>query len=112
MISEPQSDVRCEGTCCREFVISRLSYSELLQAETDAEDARVKDMVLAFLGPLEEGDVHTYTCKNFDGRNCLIYEDRPRLCRDYGTEKVPCVTRGVECKLVTKASLLRNVDKS
>lgn len=26
---------------------------------------------------------HIYTCKHFDGRNCTIYDIRPRMCRRY-----------------------------
>jgi Fe-S-cluster containining protein len=27
--------------------------------------------------------VHHYTCKNFDGLNCRIYEQRPKMCSGY-----------------------------
>lgn len=27
--------------------------------------------------------LHFYTCRNFDGANCRIYDSRPEMCRDY-----------------------------
>ena len=37
--------------------------------------------------------VHRYTCKNFDGTNCMIYDTRPRMCRVYGVENT-CEHKG------------------
>lgn len=96
---------RCTGHCCRRFYL-RVTPEEI---RADAELARagkttrfsaeeivkIDEMII----PLEDAkdakedidggppptDGHYYTCKHHDPvtGNCMNYENRPKLCRDY-----------------------------
>lgn len=97
---------RCSGDCCKRFYLP-LTPDEL-KYEATREDRyekirfnpkemeQIYGMVIA-LAPSKDSKVGVdgfsappesgwyYTCKNFDTQtgNCLIYETRPDMCRDY-----------------------------
>lgn len=95
---------RCTGHCCKAFTLpydpKELREKTLAGKFSDG-DEKVADMVI-YLGFAElppNGPAHHnthglpdhwYTCKNLTPEgNCAIYEDRPRLCRDF-PYKAPC----------------------
>ena len=87
---------RCTGRCCAEFTIHHdehtLSPSEVLAVLNDPVDDDELVFVanaIPFLGPVEPDGVWFYTCRHFDGRDCLIYATRPSACRCFG-EAYPC----------------------
>lgn len=97
----------CQGFCCAAFnlpvspsALARLSGRRFRDIE------KIKDMVIP-LGkhkgnPVVEqanvgnSRVHFYTCKFFDGesRNCLDYENRPTMCRDFPYSLKTCPYEG------------------
>lgn len=105
---------RCTGQCCTIFPL-HLSWAEIQRDRKRILDGDlIADMVIPFFGPLMERNEghhgwkrsqHTFTCKHFDGKNCGIYESRPRMCSDYGT-KHRCDWEE-ECTLVPAKSLVR-----
>ncbi len=70
----------------------------LEEGKLDPEIQQILEMVI----PLQEHEDEngtfytTFTCKNFDveEQSCLIYEDRPEMCRRFGTEEVECSYEG------------------
>ena len=36
----------------------------------------------------------SYTCRHFDGSNCLVYEERPQMCRNYPADFNGCGVDG------------------
>lgn len=87
------SEGRCTGHCCRKFP---LPYSlEELNEGKSRETGRplepdwpfIADMVI-LLGEGKYGDgrkSYLYTCRHLDTvtGDCTVYEQRPRMCRDY-----------------------------
>jgi hypothetical protein len=59
-----------------------------------ADIVQIAGMVV-YLGPFRENPIerqigddegkfwHFYTCRNFDGHNCRIYDSRPAMCSEY-----------------------------
>ncbi len=108
------SERRCGGDCCRSFSLSlspaRLSelYSEAKAYDAAGEDydrelVQIAEMVIALPG--ESDKTPRYTCRNLDDAAglCLIYENRPRMCRDFPTyseDSLPCE----HCGFVAKCS--------
>lgn len=79
---------RCTGHCCRCFpVSSTLDHLRSIAANpgnaSAAEAAQIADMLIP-LGQREDGR-EMYTCRHHDAEtgDCRIYDDRPRMCRDY-----------------------------
>lgn len=70
---------RCTGHCCREFAldIDKLTVPGVVIEDGDT----IREMVI-LLEPIADGR-RTCTCRYFDGRDCLNYEGRPAMCRDY-----------------------------
>lgn len=87
---------RCTGHCCAEFFLEPLEeLKQRLKAGRKKNDlAQIIDMLI----PLPNStaiapsifQTTAYTCKHFDKetRRCLIYETRPKMCRDYGVVNV------------------------
>ena len=97
---------RCTGQCCTIFQIYGMTLDELKakfpEKDRSADNQAVIDMLVA-LSPEEQQRRHEatptvprpgwvynpatpfFTCRHFDEatRNCLIYETRPAMCRDY-----------------------------
>lgn len=97
----------CLARCCECFRIKR---DDLKALREDPESVRDGPYIAAMLRPItpqkaqkfhrawgfvgwkpEPGDSF-FKCKHFDPhtRLCRAYEDRPGMCRDYGTAKAPC----------------------
>ncbi len=97
---------RCTGHCCREFVMysgddkildaDRKRWLE--EGKLDPEVQQIMDMVI----PLKEHEDEdgkfytTFTCRHFDveEQQCLIYDERPAMCRRFGAEEVKCNYEG------------------
>lgn len=91
---------RCTGHCCEKFSLPN-SPSELRRAfnrregEGNAYWKNLQCVVLMvkYLGKLKidpngnelQYETHYYTCRNFnkETRNCMNYENRPHMCRNY-----------------------------
>lgn len=81
---------RCSGHCCKEFFLPYTPEGLLDARERfkNPEIVLIADMV-KYLGVVRPSDNFFvshgafYTCKHFDGANCLIYETRPVMCQDY-----------------------------
>lgn len=83
--------MRCTGHCCRSF---RLSNSIVnLRASSDRDDRLVAAMV-SIIGIVPMGDTLPtgeisvggayFNCRMLDTNgDCMIYDARPRMCRDY-----------------------------
>jgi Fe-S-cluster containining protein len=81
----------CPGLCCRTFPLNP-SLEECIEGATaiygyrSANGHRIQDdeRVVDLLRVNPEKPGH-YTCSAFDpvSGNCMAYEDRPRLCREY-----------------------------
>lgn len=88
----------CSGQCCTKFCLGEAALDTLTTPdsywkEPTTEYEQVRDMVIE----LEWHDSHVYcTCKNFDTetRRCIIYEDRPNMCRTHGEGKNKCTYEG------------------
>ena len=100
----------CTGTCCAAFHLTHELDEVRRGRAADGkrvppdEARKIADMLIP-LGPDEvreatgdderadeDIDDRWFTCRHWDRetRLCTIYPDRPQMCRDYGTEKVPC----------------------
>jgi Fe-S-cluster containining protein len=59
---------------------------------------QMKENPLPLINPMPKNlssdwpGMHMYSCKHFDDEEkvCTIYDNRPSMCRRYGTEKQPC----------------------
>jgi Fe-S-cluster containining protein len=97
------------GHCCESFVISNgagaikdTAHLERLRADYASGDlpdtadkthlAEVEFILdmLVLLGHDADGDAQ-FTCRHYnaDDRECMVYEDRPGMCREYGVT-TPC----------------------
>lgn len=47
-----------------------------------------KTNIIPETGEKVDREFDTYTCKNFDGENCTIYESRPNMCKIHPTDGV------------------------
>lgn len=104
---------RCTGHCCKRFYLplspADLELACEAQRQKDAGDTvelwrdfkgdqhgvvGMDGEIVQIAGMVELVDTiqksaitdsreHFYTCKNFDGQNCTIYESRPPMCRNY-----------------------------
>lgn len=108
-VAELAPAARCTGHCCREFPVST-PLVELSRIAADASrDATTRDeagRIAAMLVPLGQrrkagGEIQdVYTCRHHDASSgdCLAYDDRPRMCRDYpygrSCEHASCTMRG------------------
>lgn len=79
---------RCTGHCCRRFPLSHtLEQLRAYAADTSkanaSEAAKILDMLISL--DVREDGREMYTCRHHDTEtgDCRIYEDRPRMCRDY-----------------------------
>ncbi len=97
-------DNGCARVCCSGFETDfsptelQLSLSNILKPECTIEDAHILWPILVFQYETETG--WHYTCRAWDKKTgeCTIYEDRPQMCRDYGTKKQPCEFEGCGMK--------------
>lgn len=77
---------RCSGHCCRSFWFP---YSpgefrrKVLAGSPIMEDGeQILDMLVYLRWTTKMG--FQYTCRHLvDGSHCAIYDDRPRMCREY-----------------------------
>lgn len=104
----PKKAGRCMGQCCEEFLVllggKAVGIAEVREemergwgrkdgnwSEQQQEDFRgfVERLVLIDSAP---GTAQRYSCGAFDAveRKCRIYQERPGVCRRYGTAEVPC----------------------
>jgi hypothetical protein len=90
---------RCTGHCCKSFwlplspmeILFQNKLAHLGKSKWNQKDMlKVAEMVI-YQRPNERGG-YRYTCKHWDvsSGNCLNYENRPTMCRDY--------PYGKECK--------------
>jgi len=87
---------RCTGHCCKHFFIP-FTYQELQDMLDDTKDIRrCKDyeIIARMVIPTEVPDhlkgqedadpEHCFTCRHLrENNDCAIYEQRPRMCREY-----------------------------
>lgn len=81
---------RCTGACCKDFTL-KYSPEEFEAKKNDLQDGLQIAGMIVYLGKYAETDMidndpsdqHHYTCRNFDGKDCTIYDTRPRMCRTY-----------------------------
>lgn len=69
---------RCTGHCCKAFEVPL----SLILTQSNIQDGhQIRDMII----PLEETRDGFWLCGcwYFDGKDCTIYETRPRMCRNY-----------------------------
>ena len=97
---------RCTGHCCREFtlhsgddkVLNADRERWLAEGKMNPEVRQIMEMVIPLQEHEDEGGMFytTFTCKNFDveEQSCLIYKDRPEMCRRFGAEEVECNHEG------------------
>jgi len=88
------------GHCCQDFALvrggKRETVSEMRKELTeDPKLAEKNDGLVWLLDHLVLaacGDAGHYTCDLFDPveKKCSRYEERPLVCRRYGTPEVPC----------------------
>ena len=81
MVSEQK---RCTGHCCEMFVLP-VSYEAMQSKEWQEKSLDgdiLADMVIPLDVPASEG-FHYFTCRHFDGTNCMNYENRPYTCHRY-----------------------------
>lgn len=112
---------RCTGECCRSFMISidpdktAVEVMQMLREEVPGKPGRtweqgdiIADMLIPIFGPWPKVPAAQarFTCKNFDGRNCMIYESRPGLCRRHG-ETTACDYADCELQLIPPAKLMQ-----
>lgn len=107
---------RCTGHCCKRFYLPK-SPDEIQQMYEDwlkfgQQGTRPHndiDIIAPMLIYLEYSNVHTdgsikpykshyYTCRNFDGQGCRIYDRRPAMCSDY-PYNAPCIYKDCTMKL-------------
>lgn len=95
---------RCMGHCCRFFTLSQswenlkdIRHRHLTDGDPDYTDPLWQDRfyVLDMLIPVGKGRDGTerYTCKHLsqDGTRCTDYENRPRMCWDFGIKGNTCI---------------------
>ena len=87
---------RCTGHCCRGFALDQ-SYAQLQkefaiwkenpQNSTIPQIELIAPMVIPVRSSSQFNE-YTYTCKNLDpAGNCMVYESRPQMCRDFPDKK-------------------------
>lgn len=89
----------CDGSCCERFWLPMdqdglwASYSDYQQGFPAIPDIEMIAQMTIYLEPAVTNG-HWYTCKFWDSesRLCTIYNDRPRMCREYpyGSECTHC----------------------
>ena len=77
---------RCTGHCCRRFPIGDSTpeqWADPLWFGKAKDGQFIADMLIS-LGTDDTGKYH-YTCRHFNVEtgNCMAYESRPDMCRDY-----------------------------
>lgn len=85
-MSAAQGLGRCSGHCCRNFPIGWMTPEELADKDRMArvvDGLFISDMIIP-LGKDEKGQ-HRYTCRhhNTETGDCMAYDNRPEMCRDY-----------------------------
>lgn len=82
------TDPRCTGHCCRSFPLNHTieqlrAYAADTSKGNASEAGQIADMLIP-LGARDDGR-EMFTCRHHDTEtgDCRIYEDRPRMCRDY-----------------------------
>lgn len=93
----------CGGYCCERFHLRSNATLERVQEDAkmcpdDAERRFVADMLIPLGESTKDLDgnegvaLNWFTCKHFDTttRLCKVYEQRPRMCRDFNMWWNPC----------------------
>ena len=55
------------------------------------EDQAHEGMVVLVNNSMRGKDIHYESCVFLKDNRCSVYDDRPTICRAYGTECMPCV---------------------
>lgn len=92
---------RCTGHCCRVFGLPH-SPEDLTDPKTNIEDQEVvADMAIPIYWVPDMDRFFsdwTYTCRHLQPNgDCAIYEQRPKMCRDYPYDE-PCHHPGCTLK--------------
>lgn len=82
---------RCSGHCCRQFFLPftprelvKLQLTRVVRLRFKPEEIRKVAAMAVYLGNNERGS-HMYTCRHLNviSGDCMNYEDRPDVCREY-----------------------------
>ena len=88
---------KCGGKCCYMHLISlREDNKDEVEYWTTVGVDKLKD-----IGSNKTLYYQTLTCQHFKDGLCDIYEDRPKLCKDFPNDKTPSTWRHI-CPLVNK----------
>ncbi|MCK9578611.1 YkgJ family cysteine cluster protein [bacterium] len=84
---------KCNGRCCEEFTILTIHYDGIMEGTIQTPDKKrdfIKDMII-FKNYSESGNRVILNCKHFDkiSRMCLVYNDRPDMCKIFKCDKIP-----------------------
>jgi len=109
--------IRCSGHCCRSFPVSAsLAHLRAIASDprrSDREEAaKIADMLVPLGEEVRGGRLQTvYTCKHHDAASgdCTIYDDRPRMCRDYPYRRA---CEHAECTMRETLVVVDNVTKT
>lgn len=72
----------CGGVCCRSFTDVALTWDEYQRLQR----LGATRLYLGLIGPPRL--IIDYNCEFLDGGRCLIYGDRPDICRRFSCEKL------------------------
>lgn len=90
MQQSTETESRCTGHCCRRFVLSSGDETITHEQVKEWQDYGVEGiedldtrMIYGMVIPLDEADY--FTCRNYNAEtgDCMVYKDRPKMCRDY-----------------------------
>lgn len=85
-LDDPPCCRRCDGACCRAFVSIVLSWDEFRRLER----LGAQRLILPLFGPpllvIDDG------CEFLDHGQCMIYPERPDICRRFTCTTDPRVT--------------------
>jgi Fe-S-cluster containining protein len=123
---------KCSGDCCRMFYLQGMNYEEVKEYIKHFKDSKEANTIIDMIIPLSteeaneviiktgldkiiEGEKykiaaekgHLFTCKHFDGveNKCLIYKDRPAMCKNYPHyDNKPCIFPNCGMKYISSKS--------